>query len=111
MTALTSLLDHLYEGDVLDTADVARVSDTNPRSVARWRASESAPRRAAEERLLELGAVVDLARKVMRDDAARFWMRSPNPDLDYEKPLDLVAGGHYLRVIDLLLALAEGVTV
>ena len=54
MTALTALLDHLYEGDVVDTADVARVSDTNPRSVTRWKADEASPRREAEERLLEL---------------------------------------------------------
>lgn len=111
MTTLTSLLDHLYEGDVVDTADLARVSDTNPRSVARWKAGAATPRRDAEERLLELRAVVDLARRVMRDDAARFWMRSPNPDLGYEKPLDLIAAGRYQRVVDLLLALAEGVTV
>ncbi len=110
MTTLTALLDHLYEGDVVDTADLARVSETNPRSVARWRSQESAPRREAEERLLELRAVVELARSVMRDDAARFWMRSPNRDLGYEKPLDLIAAGQYQRVIDLLLALAEGVT-
>jgi len=110
MTTLTALLDHLYEGDVVDTADLARVSETNPRSVARWRSQESAPRREAEERLLELRAVVELARSVMRDDAARFWMRSPNRDLGYDKPLDLIAAGQYQRVIDLLLALAEGVT-
>ena len=61
--------------------------------------------------MLELRAVVDLARRVMRDEAARLWMRSPNPDLAYEKPLDLVANGDYQRVIDALLALAEGVTV
>jgi putative toxin-antitoxin system antitoxin component (TIGR02293 family) len=111
MTAVTLLLQHLSEGGVVDTADLARVSDTNPRSVARWKAQETAPRREAEERLLELRAVVDLARKVMTDEAARFWMRSPNPDLGYEKPLDLVATGRYQRVVDLLLALAEGVTV
>lgn len=46
----------------------------------------------------------------MRDDAARLWLRSPNSDLAYEKPLDLIAGGQYQRVIELLLALAEGVT-
>ncbi len=109
MATLTSLLDHLYEGDVVDTADVARVSDTNPRSVNRWREGVT-PRRGSEERLLELRAVVDLARKVMRDDHARMWMRAPNPDLGYEKPLDVVAQGRYQRVIDLLLALAEGVT-
>jgi putative toxin-antitoxin system antitoxin component (TIGR02293 family) len=110
MTTLTALLDHLYEGDVVDTADIARVSDTNPRSVTRWKAEEAAPRREAEERLLELRAVVDLARRVMRDNAARLWLRSPNPDLGYDKPLDLIAQGRYQRVIDLLLAIAEGVT-
>lgn len=110
MTTLTALLDHLYEGDVVDTADLARVSDTNPRSVSRWKADQAVPRREAEERLLELRAVVDLARNVMRDDAARLWMRSPNPDLGYDKPLDLIAKGRYQGVIDLLLAIAEGVT-
>lgn len=111
MTTLTTLLDRLYEGDVVDTADVARVSATNPRSVARWKAQSTSPRRDAEERILELKAVVDLARRVMRDSAARLWLRSPNPDLGYEKPLDLIATGQYQRVIGLLLALAEGITV
>ena len=37
-------------------------------------------------------------------------MRSPNRDLNYEKPLDVVAEGEYQRVIGLLLTLAEGVT-
>lgn len=110
MTTITSLLDHLYEGDVVDTADLARVSETNPRSVSRWRSQETTPRRESEERLLELRAVVDLARTVMSDDAARFWLRSPNRNLGYEKPLDLIAEGAYQRVVDLLLALAEGVT-
>lgn len=110
MTTLTSLLEHLSEGDVVDTADLARVTDTNPRSVSRWRSDAATPRREAEERLLELRAVVDLARRVMHDDAARFWMRSPNPDLGYEKPLDIIAAGNYQRVVDLLLTLAEGVT-
>ena len=110
MTPFATLLDHLYEGHAVDTADLARVSETNPRSVARWRSQETSPRRDAEERLLELRAVIDLARSVMHDDAARFWMRSPNRDLGYEKPLDLVVAGQYKRVIDLLLAVGEGVT-
>ena len=110
MTMVDSLLSHLYDGNVVDTADVARVSGTNPRSVARWRSRGGAPRRSAEERLLELRAVVDLAREVMRDDAARLWLRSPQRDLGYDKPLDLIASGEYQRVIGLLLALGEGVT-
>lgn len=110
MASLSALLDRLYETEVIDTADVARVSGTHARSVSRWHADQSEPRRESEERLLELKAVVDLLRRVMQDDAARLWLRAPHPDLAYEKPLDLVAAGQYQRVIDLLLALAEGVT-
>lgn len=104
------MLDSLYETDVIDTADVARVSGAHARSVNRWHTAKAEPRRESEERLLELKAVVDVLRRILRDDAALLWLRSPNPDLGYEKPLDLVASGHYQRVIDLLLALAEGVT-
>ena len=83
MTTVSTLLDHLYEGDVVDTVDLARVSETNPRSVSRWRSEETTPRRKAEERLLELRAVVDLARTVMNDDAARFLtaLTQPRPPL------------------------------
>ena len=110
MGSLALLLDRLCGSGVVDSSDLAAVSDADSRSVARWRTEQTAPRRQAEDRLLELGAVVDLAGRVMRDDAARMWMRSPNPDLGYEKPIDLVGKGQYQRVVDLLLALAEGVT-
>lgn len=62
------------------------------------------------EPLLDSNAAVDLARTVMSDDAASIWLRSPNPSLGYERPLDLIAAGDSQRVTDLLLALAEGVT-
>jgi len=55
-------------------------------------------------------AIVDLASRVMSDVALRYWLRSPNPDLGYEKPLDLIAAGSHQRVTDVLLGVAEGVT-
>lgn len=54
--------------------------------------------------------VVDLTRRVMRDDAAHRWMRSPNADLNGETPLEVIEHGGEERVIALLLALAEGIT-
>lgn len=109
MSGITALVDELLVDDILDSPDVARVTGATPRSVSRW-LEGAAPRRPAEERLLELKAVVDLLRGVLREEPARLWIRSPNPDLAYEKPLDLVERGEYRRVIGAILALAEGVT-
>jgi putative toxin-antitoxin system antitoxin component (TIGR02293 family) len=106
---MTEIQD-ILRTDLVDTADMARVLDTTPRSVTRWQQGEATPRREAVDRLLELKAVLDLAQKVMRAESARLWLRSPIPALDYERPLDLVRNGEFRRVITSLAALAEGVT-
>jgi uncharacterized protein (DUF2384 family) len=110
MPQVVDVLDDVLSDDIVDTADVARVLGSTVRSVARWQAAEVAPRRQSEERLLELKAVVDLARKLLRPESARLWLRSPNPELSYDKPVDLIADGEYRQVIGALLAMAEGVT-
>lgn len=110
MTEVANVLGHLLEGEIVDPPDVARVVGTSSRSISRWRKSEAVPRRDHEERLLELKVVVDLLRSVLREEPARLWLRSPNPELDYEKPLDLIERGQYRRVIAAVRAMAEGVT-
>ncbi len=110
MPQVVDVLSDVLADDIVDTGDVARVLGATQRSIARWQAAEVSPRRDSEERLLELKAVVDLARQYFRPDVARLWLRSPDPSLAYEKPLDLVKHGEYRRVIGALLALAEGVT-
>ena len=53
--------------------------------------------------------MLDLARRVLGEEIARLWLHAPVPDLDYEKPLDLLAAGEWRRVVDTLPAFAEGV--
>jgi putative toxin-antitoxin system antitoxin component (TIGR02293 family) len=103
-------LDELIDTRVIDAGDVAQVTGSSPRSVSRWASARVAPRRDSEDRLLELKAVVDQLRAVLRDEPARLWLRSPNPSLDWRKPLDLITEGEYRRVIGAVLAVAEGVT-
>lgn len=110
MPTLSGLLDELMETGVIDQADLAQVTGSTPRSVSRWANARVAPRRDSEDRLLELKAVVDQLQTVLRDEPARLWLRSPNPSLDWQKPLDLISEGQYRRVIGAVLAMAEGVT-
>ncbi len=110
MPVLSGVLGELIDGHVIDAGDLARITGSTPRSVTRWTTAKATPRRDAEDRLLELKAVVDQLRAVLRDEPARLWLRSPNPELDWRKPLDLIAEGEYRRVIGAVLAMAEGVT-
>ena len=105
MTTIGSLLDHVCAGGVLKVADLAQVTRTNRSTVVRWRYRGATVRRDVEERLLELRAVVDLVRRVMPDREARAWLRSPQRELDGERPLDVISYGMAHLVIDLLAAL------
>lgn len=110
MAVLSGVLDELIDTHVIDASDLAQITGSTTRSVSRWTAAKAMPRRVAEDRLLELKAVVDQLRTVLRDEPARIWLHSPNPDLDWHKPLELIAAGEYRRVIGAVLAMAEGVT-
>jgi len=110
MATTMALLDELIDTRIIDTSDVAQVTGSTARSVSRWTAAKATPRRSAEDRLLELKVVTDQLRAVLRDEPARLWLRSPNPDLDWHKPLELIGKGEYRRVIGAILAMAEGVT-
>ena len=107
MTTIRSLLDHVCAGGVLKVADLAQVTRTSRHTVVRWRYRGATVRRDVEERLLELRAIVDLARQAMPDRQARTWLRSPQAELDNQRPLDLVSEGAAHLVIDLLAALVE----
>ena len=107
MTTIRSLLDDVCAGGVLTVGDLAQVTRTSRREVLRWRYRSDAVRREVEKRLLELRAVVDLARQAMPDRPARTWLRSPQPELKGQRPLDAVSEGSAYLVIDLLRALVE----
>lgn len=110
MSAMNMNLNELVGSRVIDIEDVARVTGATRRSVRRWMSSTAIPRRRTEGRLFELITVVDLLRLAVRDEPARRWLRTPNPDLDWHKPLELIGEGEYRLVITSILAMAEGVT-
>lgn len=100
---VAALLADLLRGGVVDAADLALVLGATPRSVARWRAGTVLPRRAVEERLLELAAVLDAVRaRAVEAETARLWLRRPHRELGYDRPLDRIAAGGFRDLIAVL---------
>ena len=108
MPALTERLEVAASQTELDQADLARVLSTSPRTVARWFRGTS-PRPESRERLLEVLAVLERLSAIFKGDAAHDWLFTPNPLLDYYKPVDLLRRGEFRRVLGAIDALAEGV--
>ena len=109
MSGLPQKLEHASSLIELDQADIARVLDANPRTVARWMQGDTEPRPDARERLLELIAVLERLSGVLKPAAAHDWLFTPNPLLEHHKPVDLLREREYRQVLGAIDALAEGV--
>src|SRR3972149_3009659 len=81
----------------LDTGDLARVLEANPRTVSRWLKDEASPRHRARERLLEVVAVLERLSTTLNPEAAHDWLFTPNPSFDYHKPVDLLCRVDFMR--------------
>jgi hypothetical protein len=107
---VSGAVGELMATGVLDVRDIAQVTGVTPRTVRRWLEADGVPRRGAWDRLIGLEIVVDALRRVLRDEPARLWLRSPNAALDWRKPAELIADGDNRMVLGAVLVLAEGVT-
>lgn len=88
---------------------LAGIVGASPRSVSRWAGGHSAPHLKARRRLLELAAVAEALKDVIRDEDIGLWMQSPHPRLGFDTPEERVSRGDFKDVIAVVEALADGV--
>lgn len=108
MSMAARRLERIVTEGHLDSASVARVLDKSHKTVVRWLRHEVEPRWESEQRLRELEAVLDRLQGVVEPAAAREWLFTPVPMLDYEIPANLVRDGEFRRVIGAIDAIGEG---
>jgi len=111
MSTVAERLGTILERGHLDYVDIARILETNPRTVARWVRKETEPRWEVRERLLEFFAVMERLQQVIRPRAAHDWLYTPNPTLANQKPVELLRRGEFRDVLAIIDSLGEGVFV
>ena len=109
MSPVADRLHTIMSHGRLDTADVARLLNTTPRTVSRWLREETEPRWEVRERLLEFFAVMERLQQVVKPAAAHDWLFTPNQLLGHEKPADRLRRGEFRPVLEIIDALGEGV--
>ncbi len=109
MTDTRTRLAAVMDRTGLDTGDVARILDRPARSVFRWLNEDVDPRWDARERLLEVTFVLERLSQVVKPTAANDWLFTPNRELSYRKPVELLREGGFREVLALIDSIGEGV--
>jgi transcriptional regulator with XRE-family HTH domain len=91
----------------LTEADIARAAGVAPSTARAWLAGTRTPTGERAERLIELVTLVERLAGVISADYIPIWLRKPVPALNDDKPLDVIAAGHYRRVAELISGLED----
>ncbi|WP_169728803.1 antitoxin Xre/MbcA/ParS toxin-binding domain-containing protein [Salinarimonas rosea] len=86
-------LDAIRHKGMIRSADVARIVDTRPETVSRWRQGRSHPRPEAERIILELEYVIEQLSDLYEPAQARLWLFSPQTLLEGRSPADAIRAG------------------
>jgi uncharacterized protein (DUF2384 family) len=98
---------YLHEIALLTDADIARATGVARSTARAWLAHTRSPTGERAERLIELSALVERLARVMEPSYIAVWLRKPVPALEEHKPIDVIAGGGYMRVAELVSTLEE----
>lgn len=100
----------LKSGLGLTTEELGAAAGRSSRSAARWIAGEDPlPSRGGSARTLRRLAYLDtLLADVVGESRRADWLRTPNPGLRGEAPVDLITSGRTEDLIGVVLTLAEG---
>ncbi len=104
-------LDAILRVFGITQSELARMLDTTPRTVSRWRTTSKThvvPRAPAARALRELARLRWLLETDFGQDGARTWLRTPNPTLRGTTPLALMLQGDWEDVLGLVLTLGQG---
>ncbi len=107
--AIAIRLKAIDEKAALKFSEVAEMLNVRPETVSRWNQGRASPQSEPEQRLLELGYIVEQLSELYKPIEARLWMLSPQKLFKGEKPFNLIREGRYQEVLNVVHQLQEGV--
>lgn len=92
------LLRALSEELGLTAEDIAQATGVSAATIRRWAKGDGSPRRDSERRLDDLRVLVLFLGLALKPRAIATWLRTTNPGLGGERPIDMLARDEYNRV-------------
>ena len=108
-TAVSRLVAGLKEYGGLKGRDIANILGVSPPTVSRWRNGEGGPTIEKQTTIAELRWVAERLSAFYEPDEVRLWLQSPHPQLESQRPYDLINEGRTSEVLEVIERLDSGV--
>ncbi|MCZ6676275.1 MAG: DUF2384 domain-containing protein [Candidatus Poribacteria bacterium] len=108
-TAVARMVGELRELSGLKNVDLANIIGVSPPTVHRWSKGQGSPTIEKQQVIAELRWVAERLSDFYEPDEARLWLQAGHPQLNGEKPYDLINEDRTPEVLEVLDRLESGV--
>jgi len=108
-TAVSRLVSELKTYGGLKGRDIANILGVSPPTVTRWSKGEADPTIDKQTAMAQLRWVAERLADFYEPDEVRLWLQSPHPQLEGQRPYDLIVEGRTSEVLEVIERLDSGV--
>ncbi len=108
-TAVSRMVGELRELSGLKNIDLANIIGVSPPTVHRWSKGQGSPTIEKQQVIAELRWVAERLSDFYEPDEARLWLQTAHPQLNGEKPYDLINEDRTAEVLEVIDRLESGV--
>lgn len=108
-TAVARLVEELRHLGGLKNVDLANIVGVSPPTVHRWSKGLGSPTIEKQQIISDLRWIAERLSDFYEPDEARLWLQTGHPQLDGQKPYDLINENRTAEVLEILDRLESGV--
>jgi putative toxin-antitoxin system antitoxin component (TIGR02293 family) len=106
-SAVARKLDSIKQRTSIPASSIAEMIGATPQTLSRWATGKNDPQREHLDRLLEFDYLTERLAEFFAPEDARLWLFAPHPQLNGERPADLVAKGRQKEVLAVIARLQD----
>src|ERR1700722_5550328 len=106
-SAVARKLEVIKKRTHISSNSIAEILGPTPQTLSRWTRGKNDPQRDHLDRLLEFDYLTERLAEFFEPEDARLWLLAPHPQLNGERPADLVANGRQKEVLAVIARLQD----
>ena len=110
-SAVARKIDAIKQRTRIPASSIAEMVGATPQTLSRWATGKNDPQPEHLDRLLEFDFLTERLAEFFDPEDARLWLLAPHPQLNGERPADLVAKGRQKEVLAVIARLQDSAVV